>query len=258
MTFTSYKNVGSSPTETGRDRYEMINLSRDALTGTTPPEPLPEILEEQRDLLTSFSHNGQSITDAICRALATALSIPEDTFASRHELAQPSNTNLRMIKTYASPKPEDQRTSMIHHTDIGSITLLANLIGGLQILDPDCDPLDNSAWRWVKPQPGMLIVNLGDVMVEWTAGLLRSNAHRIRYPPGEQSKLDRYNLAIIGRPASTSTMKRLIGPPSEEDLDMTVDQYAKYKLHMIKDSKWVMNSQGGKHGKKVAIGKGSQ
>lgn len=154
---------------------------------------------------------------------------------------------MRLLRTEASLTPEDQRTAMIHHTDAGTITLLANIIGGLQIL-PSGDPKDDSAWRWFKPQPGKLLVNLGDIFVCWTGGILRSNVHRIRYAPGQQSQLDRFSITFSARPVADATMHRIgdLGQESDLNSGMTVTEFEWYKLGLLKQGKWPMRTLGGK------------
>lgn len=91
------------------------------------------------------------------------------------------------------PQPtDDRRPSLVGHTDLGSLTILFNITGGLQLLAPDSpDAKDERNWRYVQPVPGCAIVNLGDAMVEWTAGTLHSNMHRIAFAPGEQGTVPR-------------------------------------------------------------------
>lgn len=126
---------------------------------------------------------------------------------------------MRLIKAMRSPENEALRTAMTHHTDFGTITLLANIIGGLQILAPGAKADDPNGWSWVKPRPGHLIVNLGDAMVQWSGGRLRSNVHRINHAPGAQRTVDRYSLALLMRPEKDASMKSLIvtGDPKFDD-----------------------------------------
>jgi isopenicillin N synthase-like dioxygenase len=100
---------------------------------------------------------------------------------------------------------------MVHHTDFSTITLLANVVGGLQVLAPGKDASDLEDWFWLRPRPGCLIVNLGDAMVQWTGGLLRSNCHCINYASGDQRNVDRYSLVIPARPERNASMKRIGG-----------------------------------------------
>lgn len=224
----------------------MFNLAQDMLTGIKELPPLPAVLQPELGLLTSFMKHCQLIIATISRTLALQLSLPADTFSSLQSPTKPSGTALRMIKSFASPRAEDQRTSMVHHTDFGTITLLANLLGGLQVLNPDADASDENAWSWVRPQPGCLIVNLGDALVQWTGGLLRSNVHRIRYPPGEQVYHDRYSFAVLGRPELNASMKRMVGPASEEDSDMTAWEWELKKRMSIIEGKAFVTSPAGK------------
>lgn len=101
------------------------------------------------------------------------------------------------------------------HTDFGSLTLLFNRIGGLQILPPGTDP----EWIYVKPLPGHCIVNLGDAMTKLTNGLLRSNIHRVVAPPGKQAECTRYSVVYFARPEDDVVLRTLeseIIPKREE------------------------------------------
>lgn len=71
-----------------------------------------------------------------------------------------SGDQIRLIKSPPQPETES-RIALGKHTDFGSITILFNQLGGLQILPPGEDP----QWTFVRPLPGHCIVNLGDAMV---------------------------------------------------------------------------------------------
>ncbi|RYP19577.1 hypothetical protein DL765_003304 [Monosporascus sp. GIB2] len=199
------------------DRYESFNIGQDGLMGNTPLQPLPPSLQPSLPLIKSFLKHGQSIVATISSILASQIGLPPETFTSLQVPTKPSGTVIRFLKTFASPAEEDLRTSLIHHSDFGTITLLANVLGGLQLLAPGKDPADESAWLWVKPRPGCLIVNIGDAMAQWTGGLLRSSLHRIRHAPGQQRFSDRYSLALLTRPERDASMKRLVGGDQDDE-----------------------------------------
>lgn len=252
----SFKPRGQARTETNEpDRFEWFNIGQDGLMGTTPLQPLPPQVHDHLHLFKSFLGHGQSIISTISTALATQLSLPPDAFTSLQEPTKPSGTVVRFIKAFALPEDEAPRTSMIHHTDFGTVTLLANVVGGLQILPPSNEgedaakaAADPTSWRWVKPQPGCLIVNLGDAMVQWTGGILRSNVHRINYAPGQQKTVDRYSLAILARAQHDGSMKNIMGgeESSTEDDNLTAWEWEVKKAMSLKRGDAVMESKGGR------------
>ena len=51
-----------------------------------------------------------------------------------------------------APQPEAElRTSLLAHTGLGSVTLVWNVLGGLQILPPGSTDYENG-WQFVEPQ----------------------------------------------------------------------------------------------------------
>ncbi|KAF2445312.1 Clavaminate synthase-like protein [Karstenula rhodostoma CBS 690.94] len=165
------------------------------------------------------------------RPLPDLLGLPPDTFTSRQSPTKLSGTVFRVIKSYASPEEEGYRTSMIHHADFGTITILANVVGGLQILAPGKEASDEQGWLYVRPERGCLIVNLGDAMVQWTCGLLRSKCHRINFAPV--------------RPERDAAMRRLMGQ-GEDGGDGDLTAWEVKKMMALKSGEAVMESRGGK------------
>jgi isopenicillin N synthase-like dioxygenase len=243
----SFKPRGLARTETNEpDRFEWFNLGQDGVLGNSPLQPLPEFVHEQLPVFKSFLAHGQSIVSIINTTLAKQLGMAPETFTSRQSSKKVSGTVVRLIKAFASPAHEDLRTSMIHHTDFGTITLLANVLGGLQILTPGRSATDEDAWLYVRPRPGCLIVNLGDAMVQWTGGLLRSNVHRINFAPGQQRFMDRYSLAILFRLEREASMRRMTGNgEDDEEGNLTAWEWEVQKAMALKRGDIQMESKGG-------------
>lgn len=65
------------------------------------------------------------------------------------------------------------------HTDFGSLTLLLtdDALGGLQVLTR------RGEWVDVAYTPGAFVVNLGDLMEQWTNDRWVSTMHRVKVPP---------------------------------------------------------------------------
>jgi isopenicillin N synthase-like dioxygenase len=144
------------------------------------------------------------------------LALPEGTLQNMNRIKGRSGDQIRFIKAPPQPK-DDRRTALGEHTDFGSVTVLFNRLGGLQVLPPGRD----AQWCYVKPLDGHAIINLGDAMVKFTNGLLRSNIHRVSAPPGDQADYTRYSLVYFNRPENEVMLKRLDGsdiiPPLADD-----------------------------------------
>lgn len=68
---------------------------------------------------------------------------------------------------------------------------------------------EESEWAYVVPLQGHAVVNLGDAMTKFSAGILRSNIHRVISPPGTQADLDRYSLVYFTRPEYDVQLRHL-------------------------------------------------
>lgn len=104
---------------------------------------------------------------------------------------------------------KEEFVTLNNHTDIGSITLLFTVCGGLQILGAGMENIEAN-WAYVRPEPGCAVVLIGDTMVEWTAGILRASWHRVVTAPGKQAMATRLGLGYFLRPAHTMGMDRLV------------------------------------------------
>lgn len=150
--------------------------------------------------------SSHSIVTLVLDLLNQHLELPPSTLAKLHRLDKPSGDQVRFIR--APPLPVDERDITLgEHTDFGSVTVLFNRVGGLQILPPG----EDATWCYVRPLPGHAIINLGDSMVKFTNGLLRSNIHRVVSPPGLQADTTRYSLVYFSRPEDDVLLTRLQG-----------------------------------------------
>ncbi|KAF7288796.1 Alternative oxidase [Mycena chlorophos] len=90
------------------------------------------------------------------------------------------------------------------HTDFGSLSVLHNSLGGLQVFVPGAQE-----WQYVKPVPGYAICNIGDALTIFSGGLLRSSLHRVITPPGLQGTHTRFFLVLFTRPANSVVLRSL-------------------------------------------------
>ena len=146
-----------------------------------------------------------SLVSLILRLLNARLDLPADTLPSKHRLHSVSGDQVRWV--CAPPQPINDRTTALgEHTDFGSVTVLFNRLGGLQVKPPGTEE-----WCYVKPLRGHAVINLGDAMVKFTAGILRSSTHRVAHPPGEQADSTRMSLVYFARPEDDVLLKVLGG-----------------------------------------------
>ena len=125
----------------------------------------------------------------LLRLSAIALKLPPDYFAPSHTAM---NSDLRCV-LYPDQQQEPEPCQLRYgpHTDFGGFTLLRQdgAPGGLQVLV-------DGEWIDVKPVPGTLVVNAGDLIQRWTNDLWRSNVHRVRNPPRD-AKTGTRRLSIV-------------------------------------------------------------
>jgi isopenicillin N synthase-like dioxygenase len=116
------------------------------------------------------------------------------------------------LRTLSSPSlfPSELTLTILSlDTDFGSITILFNWLGGLQIKSKS--PENLGEWEYVKPLASHAICNLGDAMVKFTSGELKSAKHRVVSAPGEQADIDRYSVVYFVRPADDTALKAVYG-----------------------------------------------
>ncbi len=100
---------------------------------------------------------------------------------------------------YYPPQPTAPAAGQLRagaHTDFGSLTILSTGVdpGGLQVADAD------GIWHDVSPAPEAFVVNIGDLMAQWTNNRWVSTLHRVANPPRERAHLPRQSIAFFHQP----------------------------------------------------------
>jgi isopenicillin N synthase-like dioxygenase len=209
---------------------------------------LPPWLNKQRELYRSFAANGNAIGQIILKTIERELHLYANELTKVH---QPKDYSGEFVRLFRYPAPKDGKPHNTAptpaHTDATSMTLLFNWQGGLQITKRDAqqrvDRLDRDyegeEWLYVPPEPGHVIVNLGDTMVILSNGVLKSGRHRVVTPPGPQAKFHRYSVLTNLRPANETPMRALKSdmiPPEEEIAEpMTARVWSLAKVKAILD-----------------------
>ncbi|KAK4550495.1 hypothetical protein LTR36_000074 [Oleoguttula mirabilis] len=218
--YNGYRPQGSIEVFPGlRDNVEMYNLFKF----------IPQLERSQPDVITQNRadiekvqrHIAQGIIPKLLTLISIVLELPEDYLSNGHKYDDLSDCHLRYMIYHARTPEENAKYQNIYsrgHTDFGSLTLLFRQpIAALQVLMP------NGEWKWVKPHPGSITVNIADVLQFWTAGYLKSSIHRVVAPPDDQAHLDRLGLLYFLRPSHDLSLK-------------TVDSPVLERLGLLKDS----------------------
>lgn len=263
--YLGYKGLGGGYVDAkgGKDGNEFFNVAKDwamdVAGGGGEGLPVPDCLagEEQKALFKDFVGQSHGVCDAVLGLLQERLQLQPRVrdaggLAGKHRLEERSGDQVRFVK---SPPQEvgAEKVSLGEHTDFGSVTVLFNRVGGLQVRLPDgMDPvppvseskgqsdldvdsqrgdeppisekeksLCQDGWCYVRPLPGHCIINLGDALVKFSNGTLRSNIHRVVAPPGAQKEVLRWSLVYFSRPEDDVVLKSLVegeGDAGEEEV----------------------------------------
>ena len=115
----------------------------------------------------------EALGQTLLGGLAVGLGLDQSWFA-RHVTADPTV----LFRLFHYPPGEDADWGVGEHTDYGLLTLLAqDDCGGLQVRA-------RGSWIDVPALPGVLVVNIGDVLDRMTGGRYRSTPHRVRNTSG--------------------------------------------------------------------------
>jgi isopenicillin N synthase-like dioxygenase len=85
------------------------------------------------------------------------------------------------------------------HTDAGALTIL------LQDDQPGLEVQREGRWYLVEPQPGALVVNIGDIVQVWSNDRYRAAPHRVPANPAHE----RYSIPFFLNPSYETTYEPL-------------------------------------------------
>ena len=180
-------------------------MRKDDFLGNAEPLPCHSLVTENWPVFQQYVLDCRSVIDLMLSLLEGHLQVPAGTLADLHRIKSRSGDHVRFNQAAVQPF-SDEQARQGEHTDFGTLTILMNWLGGLQIRSPETDE-----WVYVKPIPGSAVVNLGDALVKFTAGILRSNVHRVVPAPPPQDGLTRNSLVYFSRPEDEVVLRRLKG-----------------------------------------------
>ncbi|KAJ3506211.1 hypothetical protein NLJ89_g6994 [Agrocybe chaxingu] len=137
------------------------------------------------------------------------LGLPNSTLSELHRTDRACTSEARCIKV--PPAPKETKVALGRHTDFGSISILFNRLGGLQIMVPHGG---RGTWKYVKPRSGHAICNVGDTLSILSGGILKSCVHRVVAPPGQQRQFEHWLLVYFARPSNDVYLEALTNDSS--------------------------------------------
>jgi len=142
---------------------------------------------------TSYFQQMEQLSMVLLRIIEAALELDAGYFEgkmSRHT----SILAVNYFPTGAREAEEEDRIAP--HTDVSLITVVAHQQGGdgLQIRTPD------QQWVNVPAEAGQLVLNIGDCLMDWTAGRAKSTVHRVTGNPASGAWQERLSMAYFVTP----------------------------------------------------------
>ncbi len=180
--------------------------------GFFEPTPWPDTPTGFRSVWEEHYRRMSDLAATLMSLFALALGLDRDHFASsidRHITA------MRVINyPPLGQTPPAGQFRAGPHTDYGSLTIVStdDAPGGLEIQTAD------GTWQPVPIVPGALIVNLGDLMAQWTNDRWVSTMHRVVPPPeGTGDEAQRLSIVFFHQPNYDALIEPITTCIAEDD-----------------------------------------
>ena len=198
--YRGYYAIGSNAVAYSRDdlvappdHREIFSINRVAIDENDPyyasplgrrifaPNIWPEVVPDFRATWTEYYRTMETLSRDLMRMFALALELDEYWFDDKIDKHM---TNL--IASNYPDQPEELPNGQLRagpHTDYGSLTILKteDKPGGLEVLDA------RGNWSPVPIVPDSFVINLGDLMAQWTNDRWVSTMHRVVNPPRDRA-----------------------------------------------------------------------
>jgi isopenicillin N synthase-like dioxygenase len=168
------------------DLFEAFNIGDDAPPPGIPASAAtlfaPNLWPEQpagfQDAIWAYFLEAVDLSRRLLDIFAVALDLEPGWFRPHIDHSTLTMRSVRYEVRSDGPELSQSQLGMSEHTDYGIVTVLyADPVPGLQIVGPD------GAWHDVLAQPGAVLVNLGDLLAQWTNDRWKSTIHRVLPPP---------------------------------------------------------------------------
>ncbi len=197
-------------TKNRQDWKEIFDLGIDvAESGYNSRTPWPERLPAFKALMLDWFAECEAISLELLSAISKSLGQPRSKLTPYFSPLNTSFLRLNHYPTCHNPAdpleayPESGHLGISHHTDAGALTVLwQDQIPGLQVRHQE-------NWITVAPEPGTLIINVGDLVQVWSNDRYQAPLHRVL----ANSRDERLSAAFFMNPAFSTDCEPLVDMP---------------------------------------------
>ncbi len=217
------------------DLKEFWHIGRDLpegspLADSMPPNVWPERPEGFRELFQELYAQFDRTGATILSRIAVYLGLEENWFDAGIE---DGNSVMRLLHYPPLEGVTGEAIRAGAHGDINLITLLLGAEeAGLELLTKE------GTWMSASPPPGVLVINVGDMLERLTNHVLPSTIHRVRNPDPERARFSRYSMPFFLHLRSDFpfvTLPQCITPenPDRYPVSITADDFLQQRLREI-------------------------
>lgn len=151
----------------------------------------PSDQPEFRETAQAYYRQMEKLASDLMRLFAAALQLPDNYFTGffdKHISQLVTNYYPALDKA-----PDAGQLRAGAHTDYGSLTILNPAIasGGLQVMTKE------GTWEYVPMIPGTFVINIGDMLAQWTNDEWVSTLHRVVVPEGKPKRAAAMSLVFF-------------------------------------------------------------
>jgi len=198
--------------------------------GSMPPNIWPERPEGFRAVFSELYRQYDATGAIILRAIALYLGLEAQWF---DPYIAEGNSVIRLLHYPPLTGRTGEAIRAGAHGDINLITLLLGAEEAwLELLDK------TGQWLGVTPPPGVMVINIGDMMERLTNHVLPSTIHRVRNPSPERAAFSRYSMPFflhLRNDVVIRTLSHCITPanPDRYPFSITADDFLQQRLREI-------------------------
>jgi len=182
--------------------------------------PREDQLPGFRDFAMDFHQDCSSLIGKLLECLSVALKMEPDFFSRYHTGSMFVSSLLHYPAVSSTSVQPGQVVRNPAHSDFGTLTLLfQHKVGGLEVADMSSPEKFSSAaveksatFLPVEPNPEMVLVNVGYLLMRWTNARWKNSVHRVSAPSrsiNSETIPERYSFAFFSYPDAQSIIEPL-------------------------------------------------